>query len=113
MSIDGSLNNKGEYRKIIHFDFVYSSACPCSFELAEYARKQRNIPTVTHSQRSVARISLELEEFIWIEDIQEICNKAQTETQVIVKREDEMAFAELNGSYLNLLKMLQDYCMSN
>ena len=105
VSIEGSLNKEGEYRKIIHFDFVYSSACPCSFELAEYARKERNIPTVTHSQRSVARISLEVEEFIWIEDIQEICNKAlQTETQVIVKREDEMAFAELNGSYLKFVE---------
>ena len=105
VSIEGSLNKKGEYRKIIHFDFVYSSACPCSFELAEYARKERNTPTVTHSQRSVARISLEVEEFIWIEDIQEICNKAlQTETQVIVKREDEMAFAELNGSYLKFVE---------
>ena len=105
VSIEGSLNKNGEYRKIMHFDFVYSSACPCSFELAEYARKERNIPTVTHSQRSVARISLEVEEFIWIEDIQEICNKAlQTETQVIVKREDEMAFAELNGSYLKFVE---------
>tara|TARA_B100001564_G_C20484169_1_gene598501 strand:- start:213 stop:887 length:675 start_codon:yes stop_codon:yes gene_type:complete len=105
VTIEGSLNKKGEYKKIIHFDFVYSSACPCSFELAEYARKERNIPTVTHSQRSVARISLELEEFIWIEDLQEICNKAlQTETQVIVKREDEMAFAELNGSYLKFVE---------
>ena len=105
VSIEGSLNKKGEYRKIMHFDFVYSSACPCSFELAEYARKERNTPTVTHSQRSVARISLEVEDFIWIEDIQEICNKAlQTETQVIVKREDEMAFAELNGSYLKFVE---------
>ena len=105
VSIEGSLNKKGEYRKVMHFDFVYSSACPCSFELAEYARKERNTPTVTHSQRSVARISLEVEEFIWIEDIQEICNKAlQTETQVIVKREDEMAFAELNGSYLKFVE---------
>ena len=105
VSIEGSLNKKGEYRKIMHFDFVYSSACPCSFELAEYARKERNTPTVTHSQRSVARISLEVDEFIWIEDLQEICNKAlQTETQVIVKREDEMAFAELNGSYLKFVE---------
>ena len=47
---------------------------------------------------------MKVEEFIWIEDIQEICNKAlQTETQVIVK-EDEMAFAELNGSYLKFVE---------
>ena len=105
VSLEGSLDNNSNFKKIIHFDFVYSSACPCSYELAEFARKQRNTPTVTHSQRSVARISLEFDDLIWIEDIQEICEKAlKTETQVIVKREDEMAFAELNGSYLKFVE---------
>ena len=34
-----------------------------------------------------------------------MCDKAlHTETQVIVKREDEMAFAELNGSYLKFVE---------
>ena len=83
----------------MHFDFVYSSACPCSYELAEYARKYRNKTTISHSQRSVARVSIEFEDIIWIEDLHKIClNALHTETQVIVKREDEMAFAELNGS---------------
>jgi len=42
---------------------------------------------------------------MWIEDLQKICEKAlNTETQVIVKREDEMAFAELNGSYLKFVE---------
>ena len=42
---------------------------------------------------------------IWIEDLKEICETAlKTETQVIVKREDEMAFAELNGSYLKFVE---------
>mgnify|MGYP000088072544 FL=1 len=31
-------------------------------------------------------------------------NALKTETQVIVKREDEMAFAELNGSYLKFVE---------
>ena len=35
----------------------------------------------------------------------EMCERAlHTETQVIVKREDEMAFAELNGSYLKFVE---------
>ena len=89
----------------MHLDFVYSSACPCSYELAEYARKDRNKATVSHSQRSVARVSIEFEEMVWIEDLKEMCEKAlKTETQVIVKREDEMAFAELNGSYLKCVE---------
>ena len=105
VSLEGNLSSNSIFKKILHFDFVYSSACPCSYELAEYARKHRNKPTVSHSQRSVARISIETDKLIWIEDIQEMCaNALQTETQVIVKREDEMAFAELNGSSLKFVE---------
>ena len=105
VSLEASLNQNGVFKKILHFDFVYSSACPCSYELAEYAREHRNKATVSHSQRSVARISVEIDKFIYIEDLQQICAEAlQTETQVIVKREDEMAFAELNGSNLKFVE---------
>ena len=105
VTLEGHIDENSKFKKIIHFDFVYSSACPCSYELAEFARKHRNKATVTHSQRSVARISIEFDEFIWIEDLQKMCEKAlHTETQVIVKREDEMAFAELNGSYLKFVE---------
>jgi len=99
------LNKNGDFKKMYHFDFVYSSACPCSYELSEYARSSRNIAAVPHSQRSVARVSVEFNENLQIEDLQEICKDAlQTETQVMVKREDEMAFAELNGSYLKFVE---------
>ncbi|MBV42076.1 MAG: GTP cyclohydrolase I FolE2 [Crocinitomicaceae bacterium] len=105
VTLEGDLDKTGTLKKVIHFDFVYSSACPCSFELAEYARERRGKATVPHSQRSVARISVEVNDIVWIEDLQEICEKAlKTETQVIVKREDEMAFAELNGSYLKFVE---------
>ena len=105
VTLEGNLNKEGVLKKYIHFDFVYSSACPCSYELAEYARKYRNKATVSHSQRSVARISIEFEDMVWIEELQEICDRAlNTETQVVVKREDEMAFAELNGSYLKFVE---------
>ena len=105
VSLEGSLTNEGVFKKILHFDFVYSSACPCSYELAEYAKKERNKLTVSHSQRSVARVSIEFDHIMWIEDIHQIClNALQTETQVIVKREDEMAFAELNGAYLKFVE---------
>ena len=105
VTFEGDLNKEGELKKIMHFDFVYSSACPCSYELAEHARKYRNKVTVSHSQRSVARLSIAFKDMIWIEDLKEICETAlKTETQVIVKREDEMAFAELNGSYLKFVE---------
>ena len=36
---------------------------------------------------------------LWFEDLVELCRKAvATETQVMVKREDEQAFAELNAA---------------
>ena len=105
VSLEGEIDEKNNFNKYIHFDFVYSSACPCSYELAEYARNNRNKIAVAHSQRSVARISIKYENTMFIEEIQEICEKAlKTETQVIVKREDEMAFAELNGSYLKFVE---------
>ncbi|WP_054463760.1 GTP cyclohydrolase FolE2 [Phaeobacter sp. 11ANDIMAR09] len=87
--------------KIVHFDYVYSSTCPCSLELSEHARNSRGQIATPHSQRSVARISVVVEDgkTIWVEDMVDLCLKAiPTETQVMVKREDEQAFAELNGS---------------
>lgn len=38
-------------------------------------------------------------ECLWFEDLIEVCRRAvPTETQVMVKREDEQAFAELNAA---------------
>jgi GTP cyclohydrolase I len=92
----------GVRRKILHLDYVYSSTCPCSLELSEHARSQRGQLATPHSQRSVARVSVELQEgddILWFEDLIEICRRAvPTETQVMVKREDEQAFAELNAA---------------
>ena len=103
--LEMGIDESDRLHKTLHLDFVYSSACPCSFELAEHARALRNKATVSHSQRSVARVSVKFEEMIWIEDLQELCLAAlQTETQVMVKREDEQAFAELNGSFLKFVE---------
>ncbi|MEO0762982.1 MAG: GTP cyclohydrolase FolE2, partial [Pseudomonadota bacterium] len=87
--------------RVVHLDYVYSSTCPCSLELSEHARLSRGQIATPHSQRSVARVSLVLsgEGRLWIEDLVELCNAAiPTETQVMVKREDEQAFAELNAA---------------
>jgi GTP cyclohydrolase IB len=107
VAFEGVMNRDCRYRRFIHFDFVYSSACPCSAELSEHARDKRGAYTVPHSQRSKARITVEEVEGkkIWIEDIHALCLRAlQTETQVMVKREDEQAFAELNGAYLKFVE---------
>ncbi len=107
VAFEGVMTRDGRYRRFIHFDFVYSSACPCSAELTEHARDVRHAYGVPHSQRSKARITLEESEGkkIWIEDVHALCLRAlQTETQVMVKREDEQAFAELNGAYLKFVE---------
>jgi GTP cyclohydrolase I len=89
----------GVRRRIIHLDYVYSSTCPCSLELAEHARRVRGRLATPHSQRSVARISVELRGPLAVEDLIDICRtQIVTETQVMVKREDEQAFAELNAA---------------
>ena len=92
----------GLRRKIIHLDYVYSSTCPCSLELSEHARRVRGQLATPHSQRSVARVSVVLDDTancLWFEDLVGLCRAAvPTETQVMVKREDEQAFAELNAA---------------
>ncbi len=91
----------GVRQKFMHVDYVYSSTCPCSLELSEHARRERGQLATPHSQRSVARISVELigKQILWFEDLIDHCRKAvPTETQVMVKREDEQAFAELNAA---------------
>ncbi|WOI57580.1 GTP cyclohydrolase FolE2 [Palleronia sp. LCG004] len=93
----------GVRSKILHLDYVYSSTCPCSLALSEHARSARGRLATPHSQRSVARISVVLDEeagTLWFEDLVELCRHAvPTETQVMVKREDEQAFAELNAAH--------------
>ncbi len=91
----------GVRKKIVHLDYVYSSTCPCSLELSEHARQFRGQLATPHSQRSVARISVLVEDgpCLWFEDLIDRARAAvPTETQVMVKREDEQAFAELNAA---------------
>lgn len=107
VAFEGVMTSDGKYRRFIHFDFVYSSACPCSAELTEHARDVRGAYGVPHSQRSKARVTIEEAEGkkLWIEDVHKHClNALKTETQVMVKREDEQAFAELNGAHLKFVE---------
>jgi len=96
------VEQSGVQQKILHLDYVYSSTCPCSLELSEHARATRGQLATPHSQRSVARISVVVDcdaDCLWFEDLIALCRRAvPTETQVMVKREDEQAFAELNAA---------------
>jgi GTP cyclohydrolase I len=103
--LESRMDAAGMVRNFMHFDFVYSSTCPCSYELSQHAIEERGVAAVPHSQRSVARVSIETNGFVWIEDLRDLCLDAlKTETQVMVKREDEQAFAELNAAYLKFVE---------
>ena len=107
VAFEGIVDRENRFRKILYFDFVYSSACPCSAELAEHAREVRNIYAIPHSQRSKARLRVEVapQARLTIEDVHAHCLAAlETETQVMVKREDEQAFAEMNGARVKFVE---------
>ncbi|OYU98905.1 MAG: GTP cyclohydrolase I FolE2, partial [Verrucomicrobiales bacterium VVV1] len=51
------------------------------------------------------RVELAAGRTLSIEDLQQPCaNALKTETQVMVKREDEQAFAELNGAHIKFVE---------
>ncbi len=102
VSYEALIDDLDRFRKRMHVDFVYSAACPCSNELSEHARETRGNFAIPHSQRCKARLSVEVRpgSLLSIEDLLNHCLTAlKTETQVMVKREDELVFAELNGAY--------------
>tara|TARA_R100000008_G_C3584485_1_gene171147 strand:- start:2384 stop:3307 length:924 start_codon:yes stop_codon:yes gene_type:complete len=95
----------GEYKWFLTIDYVYSSTCPCSFELAHDAREKRNAAANAHSQRSILKVKVAFDRtdgnIVWIEDLVDLCRlNIPTEVQIVVKRRDEQAFAELNGANL-------------
>ena len=106
-SFEGLIDRADRVRKIIHFDFVYSSACPCASELSEHARQTRDLLAIPHSQRSKARVSVEVhpDRELSLLELRDMCIQAlTTETQVMVRREDEQAFAEMNGAKVKFVE---------
>jgi GTP cyclohydrolase I len=91
------------YKFYLTVNYVYSSTCPCSFELSQDAILKRGQSANGHSQRSIAKITVQFDPKspVYIEDIVEMARtQVPTEVVVICKRRDEQAFAELNGSNL-------------
>lgn len=110
----------------------YSSTCPCSAALARQLIQQQftedfgnsgkvainevvgwlgseqGIIATPHSQRSDARILVQLrdglDEFPITEIIDEVENTLKTPVQTAVKREDEQEFARLNGQNLMFIE---------
>lgn len=96
--------HEGKYKFFLTVDYVYSSTCPCSFELSQDATLKRGQAANGHSQRSIAKVTVQFDpdnHIVYIEDIVEMARRQiPTEVVIICKRRDEQAFAELNGSNL-------------
>ena len=119
---------QSEFRIEIGCDVLYSSTCPCSAALARQLIQQKfqddfsadqpldyqqvvawlgseqGICATPHSQRSKAEIRVALapsfELFPFLDLIDRIEGVLKTPVQTAVKREDEQAFAKLNGENL-------------
>ena len=93
-----------EHRFYLTVDYVYSSTCPCSTTLAQDAIVKRGKAANGHSQRSIAKITVEFnpdDHVVFIEDVVEMARKQiPTEVIIICKRRDEQSFSEINGSNL-------------
>ncbi len=127
ISIIASLNER-EFGIEMAFQIAYSSTCPCSAALArqliqdqfksdfgdqgpvdaqaviDWLGSEEGIVATPHSQRSSADIRLQLapsfEAFPFVEMIDAVEDALKTPVQAAVKREDEQAFALLNGQNL-------------
>ena len=95
--LDANLDKDGTFKTLLKVIWQYSSTCPCSTALSQYANMTRGVGATPHAQRSAISVTVEFEDMVWIEDIIDHCRKALvTECQVIVKREDEGEFAVAN-----------------
>ncbi len=102
--------NDGQFQFSMELTYEYSSTCPCSLSMAkQYERDFVEGKTtegtgvaVAHGQRSELKATVLLKDHVTfsIHDLIELLREAiPTETQSMVKRPDEQAFAILNGSY--------------
>lgn len=127
ISLIASLNDR-EFELEMALQIIYSSTCPCSAALArqliqdqfrkdhgetgnvdiatvlDWLGSEEGIVATPHSQRSSADLRLRLapsfEAFPFVEMIDAVEDALKTPVQAAVKREDEQAFALLNGQNL-------------
>lgn len=98
------------FELFVSIDYLYSSTCPCSLSMAKQYEKEFAEGKTTegsgigvpHSQRSklTAKVKIDTNSDFYLEDLIALIRSAiPTETQSLVKRLDEQAFAILNGAH--------------
>lgn len=113
---------KGRFRAWLQLTLPYSSTCPCSAALARqlvaadfaqqfpgsldkeavlaWLQSPEGVAATPHSQRSEAQITVSLGDTLPIAPLIDLLESAlKTPVQTLVKREDEQAFARLNGRH--------------
>lgn len=107
--LEGHECSQNKTRLYLTVDYKYSSTCPCSLSMSKQYEKdfaagkewEGNGIAVGHSQRSLARVTMQYspDQDFSVEELVAIIRKGlPTETQSMVKRLDEQAFAIMNGS---------------
>jgi GTP cyclohydrolase IB len=110
VEIEAKETKENGFEYFVGLEYLYSSTCPCSLSMAkqyerEFAEGLTNEGTgigVPHSQRSVmnCKVKIDTSKEFHLEDLIDIIRSAiPTETQSLVKRQDEQAFAILNGTH--------------
>lgn len=110
ISLKGIENQETGFEFFMTLTYEYSSTCPCSLSMAkQYEQEFREGRTtegvgigVPHSQRSKLTCTVKLDPQVefYPEDLILLLKQAiPTETQSLVKRVDEQAFAILNGTH--------------
>lgn len=125
--VDAELD-QGQFTLELGLEVAYSSTCPCSAALARQLIQERfqldfdpslalehaavfawlgseqGIVATPHSQRSLAEVKVKLapsfQNLPFLDLIDRVEDALQTPVQAAVKREDEQAFARLNGQNL-------------
>jgi GTP cyclohydrolase IB len=106
--LEGTCDKQGKILMNLTVHFEYSSTCPCSLSMAkQYEQDYREGKTTegsgiasAHSQRSqcICKITYDIDDEVSIEELINLLRMAlPTETQPMVKRIDEQAFAILNA----------------
>ena len=110
VTFTGKYSLEKGFQFFMSLEYEYSSTCPCSLSMAKQYEREfaQGLTTegvgigVAHGQRSSLQttIELDLNKELAIEDYVLLLRAAiPTETQSLVKRVDEQAFAILNGAY--------------
>jgi len=84
--VEASGDDENNERITLTVAVPITSLCPCSKEISEYG---------AHNQRGIVRISAQLKEFVWIEELIQVAEKSGScDIYALLKRPDEKFVTE-------------------